>query len=280
MILVMVDAGSKYLDAIPMRNANTTETIRALRTLMATHGLVDTIVSDNGSVFTSQEFTAFLKGNGIRHVRTPPYSACSNGMCERMVQVIKDGLKKYPQGDIYKRLAVVLMNNRRMPLAVMGNVSPAELLFGRRIKTRLDLLKDNNRNAVEAQQEKWPGVHKRARSFEAGEPVYLRKHTGTEKWATGIVEEQRSPHSIIVQQDNGVMSHHAPRQLRSRQMDTLDNNDWNDIIIQQPQIAPSGTTATEIVPVSTTSPTKSTPSVETMPRRSLRQHKPVQRLGQ
>jgi transposase InsO family protein len=67
MILVMVDAGSKYLDAVPMRNANVTETVRALRTLMATHGLVDTAVSDNGSVFTSYEFAKFLKRNGIRH---------------------------------------------------------------------------------------------------------------------------------------------------------------------------------------------------------------------
>jgi hypothetical protein len=93
MILVMVDAGSKYLDAVPMRYANVTETVRALRTLMATHGLVDTVVSDNGSVFTSYEYAKFLKRNGIRHLLTPPYSPCSNGMCERMVQVVKTGIK-------------------------------------------------------------------------------------------------------------------------------------------------------------------------------------------
>jgi transposase InsO family protein len=133
MIMVMVDAGSKYLDAVPMRSANTTETIRALRTLMATHGLVVTVVSDNGSVFKSQEFEEFLKKNGINHLCTPPYSPCSNGLCERMVQVVKTGLKKIKRGDIYKRLAEVLLTHRRTPLATMGNMSPAELLFNRRI---------------------------------------------------------------------------------------------------------------------------------------------------
>ena len=114
MILVMVDAGSKYLDAILMRNAYTTETILALRTLMATHGLVDVIVSDNGTVFTSHEFNAFVTANGIRHLRTAPYSLCSNGMCERMVQVVKNGLKKHPKGDIYQRLVTFLLNYCRI----------------------------------------------------------------------------------------------------------------------------------------------------------------------
>ena len=252
MILVMIDAGSKFLDAIPMRNANTTETISALRTLMATHGLVDVIVSDNGTVFTSREFDTFLKSNGIRHLRTPPYSPCSNGLCERMVQVVKNGLHKHQHGDIHQRLATVLLNYRRMPLTTMGNMSPAEMLFHRRIKTRIDLLRNDNRNASEAAQEKWPGVHKRTQSFAPGDPVYMRKYVGEEKWATGIVSEQRSPHSILVTKKDGAVSHHAPRQLRRRVSNNVHDDDWVD----------------DIMPTTT-------PAVL---RRSERAHKPPERL--
>ena len=112
MILVILNAGSKFLDAVPMRSANTTETIRTLRTLMSCHGLVDVIVSDNGSVFTSHAFEVFVNSNGIRHLRTPPYSPCSNRLCERMVQIVKAGLRKQECGDIYQRLATVLLNYR------------------------------------------------------------------------------------------------------------------------------------------------------------------------
>ena len=54
---------------------------------------------------------------------------------------------------------------------------PAKLLFGRRINTRLDLQRNNNKNAEETAQEKWPGVHKRAHSFAPVELVYMRKYT-------------------------------------------------------------------------------------------------------
>jgi transposase InsO family protein len=50
---------------------------------MATHGLVDTVDSDNGSAFKSYEFAKYLKKNGIRHLLTLPYSSRSNGICKK-----------------------------------------------------------------------------------------------------------------------------------------------------------------------------------------------------
>ena len=43
-------------------------------------------VSDNGPQFRSEEFTRFLKMDGVKHVRVAPYQAASNGLAECMVQ--------------------------------------------------------------------------------------------------------------------------------------------------------------------------------------------------
>ena len=56
--------------------------------------LPEVIISDNGIAFTSQEFQAFVKQNGIKHVKTAAYHSASNGLAERYVQIVKDRLKK------------------------------------------------------------------------------------------------------------------------------------------------------------------------------------------
>jgi len=63
MFLIVVDSHSKWLDAIPVSNANSVSTIRELRKLFATHGIPEIVVSDNGTAFTSVEFSEFVKRN-------------------------------------------------------------------------------------------------------------------------------------------------------------------------------------------------------------------------
>ena len=48
-------------------------TIWVFRTLFATHGLPEVVVSDNGTAFTICEFQEFIYRNGIQHVRSAPY---------------------------------------------------------------------------------------------------------------------------------------------------------------------------------------------------------------
>ena len=51
-------------------------------------------MSDNGSVFTSQEFAGFTKYNGIKHVKVAPFHPASNGLAERAVQTFKSAMDK------------------------------------------------------------------------------------------------------------------------------------------------------------------------------------------
>jgi transposase InsO family protein len=91
MLLIVVDAHSKWIDITPVRNATTEATIASLRLLFAAQGLPEVLISDNGTPFTSAEFDVFCKRNGIRHLRIPPYHPASKGLAERAVETVKAG---------------------------------------------------------------------------------------------------------------------------------------------------------------------------------------------
>lgn len=94
MFLVMVDAHSKWLEAHIMSNITAPVTTETLRGIFAIHGLPDMIVTDNGPTFISEVFKEFNEKNGIHHVYTAPYHPASNGLAERAVETLKDGLRK------------------------------------------------------------------------------------------------------------------------------------------------------------------------------------------
>jgi len=57
--------------------------------MFAEYGKPHVIVSDNGRRLVSDEFEDFLRRNGVRHLRTPPWHPASNGIDERIVQTFK-----------------------------------------------------------------------------------------------------------------------------------------------------------------------------------------------
>ena len=111
-------------------------------------GIPETIVSENGTCFVSGEFKCFLESNGIKHLTSAPYHPASNGLAERAIQIVKKGLKKIVHGNIRTRLAQVLFAYRLTPQTTTG-VSPGELLFRHRPRSRLDLLKPRTAERVE-----------------------------------------------------------------------------------------------------------------------------------
>ena len=73
MFLVLVDAHSKWLGVVPVSAATSIATIEKLRAIFATHGLPERIVTDNGTVFTSEEFENFYHpaSNGLAKACRP-----------------------------------------------------------------------------------------------------------------------------------------------------------------------------------------------------------------
>lgn len=51
-----------------MSSTTSAAVIKTVRELFATHGIPDSIVSDNGPEFTSNEFQSFVKRNLIKSI--------------------------------------------------------------------------------------------------------------------------------------------------------------------------------------------------------------------
>ena len=180
--------------------------IDALRTVFARFGIPETIVSDNGTPFVSEEFIHFLQQNGIKHnTSAPHHHPAFNGLTERAVQIVKRGLKKVISGDINSRLAKVLLTYCISPQSTTG-VSPSELLVGRRLRTRLDLLKLNTAATVEEKQLKQKCQHDaraKDRTFELGNLVFLKNFGHRHRWLHGKITKITGPVSYHVLLDDG-----------------------------------------------------------------------------
>ena len=94
MYLVVIDAHSKWMEVHIMRSTTSAATIVKLKEIFVTHGLPETIVSDNGPNFTSAEFENFLSKNSVKHTKVSPYHPASSGQAEQAVRAFKEGVEK------------------------------------------------------------------------------------------------------------------------------------------------------------------------------------------
>ena len=193
--LLLVDAHTKWIEVHIVSAATSQATIEKMRKTFATLGLPEMLVTDNGSVFTSSEFAEFVKRNGICHVKSSPYHPTSNGLAERAVQTLKDGLKKMASGSLETKLVRFLFQYWLTPQSVTG-VSPSELMFGRRVRSQLDLLRPDVQMRVEARQEQQRldhDCHARSRELRVGDFVHVRNFNQGPMWVPGIVVLVRGP---------------------------------------------------------------------------------------
>ena len=210
MILIIVGAHSKYIDAHVVSAATTSATLTKLRQTFAILGLPSTVVSDNGSCFCSEEFEQFCRANGIKHIKSSPYHPSSNGLAERAVQTVKVGLKK-TNGNLEDRLYTFLARYRVTPQATTGR-APSEFVLKTPPSTRLDLLRPSIHNRVLRKQE---GNKERRdqraveRSFMAGDSVWAMNFLGQPKWVAAVIENRLGPLTFALRlQDNRVWKRH------------------------------------------------------------------------
>ena len=179
--------------------------IEVLRSLFARFGLPETIVTDNGTGFVSQEFEEFLGKNGVKHINSAPYHPASNGITERAVQIVKKGLKKEASGSFSTRLVKVPFTYMITPQSTTST-SPAVLLLERRPRTSLDLLKPNIAEKVERKQEYQKARHnQKAKSqiFHVGNQVFVKNFGAGSKWLPGQIVKMSGPVSFLVERENG-----------------------------------------------------------------------------
>ncbi|RXN08426.1 sec1 family domain-containing 2-like protein [Labeo rohita] len=132
--LMCVDYFSKFPEIAKLTQTTSKHVVTALKSIFARHGIPEEVVSDNGPQFSSAEFRAFTESWEFGHTTSSPGFPQANGQSERAIQTVKNLLKKAQesQRDPY----IALLEYRNAPMDGV-KLSPAQMLMGRRLKTKL-----------------------------------------------------------------------------------------------------------------------------------------------
>ncbi|XP_054283452.1 uncharacterized protein K02A2.6-like [Macrosteles quadrilineatus] len=158
-----------------------------------------TVVTDNGTQFTSTAFQNYLKENGICHRTCAPFHPSSNGQAERFVQTVKKGLNSMvgERGDIQTKIDALVTQLRKAPSSTTG-MSAYKMMFGRDIRTKLNVMSDKT---------EWFRVEQRkmGRQFSVGQKVQARNYASKEKWRLGEIISRVGNVMYRIKMDNGLI---------------------------------------------------------------------------
>ena len=215
--LVIVDAYSKFPEVVKMKNTTGNTTVTVLRDIFSRYGLPEILVSDNGPQFTSKEFEQFCTKNGIKHRTSAAYKPSTNGQAERVVQILKQAIKQAQttKSDVASVIAHYLLVYRNTPHSTTGE-PPSVLLMGRRLRTRLGLLKPSVEKHVEERQ--FSSMVRRTatrgfRQFCEGDRVLTRNYGRGDKWLTGVVSSVLGSHHYLIEVSGNLWKRHIDQLL-------------------------------------------------------------------
>ena len=213
--VVIIDSYSKWIEIAPMKSITSEKTIDYLLNVFARWGLPHQIVTDNGPQLVSKEFEDFLQRNGIKHIVTAPYKPSTNGAAERAVGSLKNLLKASRGRKV--NLPNFLMAYRSTPQSSTSR-SPAELMLGRPLRNRMDLLKPDFYHEVRSKQQEQvehsQTAHSRNRSLEVGETVLVRDYRGAQRWREGEVNDRLGSKHYLIQVQEQVWRRHIDQVVR------------------------------------------------------------------
>lgn len=137
-VLVVIDYYSRWPEVAVLHKTTTAHIIHCLNVIFSRHGYPETIKSDNGPQFISNEFDQYLREINVKHRKVTPYWPQANGEVERFNRVLLKVCKtaKAEGKDWKKEIPKFLLQYRSTNHQTTG-VSPAELLVGRQLRTKL-----------------------------------------------------------------------------------------------------------------------------------------------
>ena len=200
-LVVVHDRHSKWPEIATTGTVTTTSVINILEKIFTRWGLPESVTTDNGPQFVSDQFEAFLAGYDIRHNLTSRYNPQANGGVERLNRVLKESLKaSLAEGKKFdEAIQIFLRTYRSTPHAITG-VTPAELMINRNLRLGLNVLQprkpstDNMKakaSEIAARQEKakaYTDQRRRARQpqFRVGDWVRVARPMRKHKLATAL----------------------------------------------------------------------------------------------
>ena len=221
--LVIVDAHTKWIEVLPTKDTSSSATISLMRHVFSHFGLPMTLVTDNGPNFCSKEFECFLSNNGIRHITSAPYQPSTNGQAENAVKTFKMFLKHCNGEDWKTKLDKFLFQYRVTPHQTTG-ISPSELMFGRKLRTVLDLVHPGKYlpNTVWSRQDKqktnYDAKVPRTVELQPESPIMVRNYStqSKDRWVPARVVKQTGPVSYKCELPEGNIVRRHQDQIHSR----------------------------------------------------------------
>jgi transposase InsO family protein len=93
-LLIAVDKFSKWIEDVPITNQEATTTVKFFESIVYRYGVPNSIITDNGTNFTSSEFQEFAKKLSIKIKYASVAHPKSNGQVKKANGLVCTGLKK------------------------------------------------------------------------------------------------------------------------------------------------------------------------------------------
>ncbi|UYV64478.1 hypothetical protein LAZ67_3000890 [Cordylochernes scorpioides] len=136
------DHFSKYALAIPVKDTKAETTCNALLdNLLYVFGTPKCLISDQGKSFDSNTFRDFTRLYGIKHIMASVAHPQTNGLCEKLNSVIKNGIRVYLEDDHaeWPRFVKTATFAYNSSIQSSTQVTPHKLIFGVEPRTSLDV---------------------------------------------------------------------------------------------------------------------------------------------
>ena len=145
-LFVVVDYYSRFIKVKIMRSIQSEKVVAVLDEMFARYGLPKSLRTDNGPQLIAAEFMDYLEERNIKHRRITPFWPQANGEVERQNRhLLKAMMIAKAGGRSLQELSKYLMAYRTTPHSTTG-VSPAELLYGQKIRTKVPQLSEINQS--------------------------------------------------------------------------------------------------------------------------------------
>ena len=195
--ITVVDYFSDFVEVTELEDTTSRAVIQALKEQFSRHGIPDTVVSDNGSQYSSQEFHEFSLSWEFNHVTSSPHYSKSNGKAESAVKAVKLLFKKAKRDGQDPWLA--LLDYRNTPTEGIGTSPTASSLLRPEVSA-------HSTEKLEWKRRKAKFYHnrhsKQLPELEIGQEVRMAPLRKNQTWKQATCVEKLSDRSYVVQSGN------------------------------------------------------------------------------
>ena len=124
-----------------MTTTTATSVIKRLNEIFATHGFPNSMITDNGPPWNSNEIKRYFKSRGIKHTKITSLWPRANGLTEHFIQNLNKCIRtSITENKNWRdQLRNMLTNYRSTPQTITG-YQPSQLLLNRKVR---DFIPDN-----------------------------------------------------------------------------------------------------------------------------------------